>query len=63
MCIASVKMETAALVAGVDVQFEIPADAPPVFDMQNITLRYRIRALVDLPLRPDIAIERNVAIG
>lgn len=63
MCIASAKMETAALVAGVDVQFEIPADAPPVFDLQNITLRYRVRALVDLPLRPDIAIERNVAIS
>jgi hypothetical protein len=41
----------------------IISDAPPVFDGAGLSLRYRIRTLIDRPLRSDLAAERNVVIG
>lgn len=61
--LASVEVATASLASGVSVAFEIPADAPPIFDAPGLSLRYRVRALIDRPFRPDSAIERNVAIA
>jgi hypothetical protein len=43
--------------------FEIPSDTPPVFDGAQLSLRYRIRVLIDRPMRSDLAAERNVVIG
>jgi hypothetical protein len=59
---ASVEAPTEALASGLEVVLPIPADAPAVFDARGITLRYRLRALVDRPLLPDLAVERGVAI-
>ncbi len=63
MRIAAVSMPTSDLAQGSLVTFEIPSDAPPVFDGAGLSLRYRIRALIDRPLRSDLAVERNVVIG
>jgi hypothetical protein len=62
VCLDSVEAPTAALAAGLEARLTIPADAPPVLDAKGISLRYRIRALVDRPLLPDLAVERGVAI-
>ncbi|MEY4388557.1 MAG: hypothetical protein RLZZ432_276 [Chloroflexota bacterium] len=60
--LAATNVATAELAGGVDVRFDVPADAPPVCDAEGISVRYRIRALVDRPMRPDLAAERNIAI-
>lgn len=62
VCLDSIEAPTAALAAGIEARLTIPADAPPVLDAKGISLRYRIRALVDRPLLPDLAVERGVAI-
>jgi len=61
--IAAATLATSDLAKGSLVIFEIPSDAPPVFDGAGLSLRYRIRALIDRPLRSDLAAERNVVIG
>lgn len=61
--IAAVALATSDLAKGSLITFEIPRDAPPVFDGAGLSLRYRIRALIDRPLRSDFAAERNVVIG
>ena len=61
--IAAAALETSDLAKGSLVTFEIPSDAPPVFDGAGLSLRYRIRTLIDRPLRSDLAAERNVVIG
>ena len=64
--IAAAELQTSDLAKGSLVTFEIPSDAPPVFDGvkgAQLTLRYRIRVLIDRPLRSDLAAERNVVIG
>lgn len=60
--IAAVEAPTAQLAAGLEVALPIPADAPPVLDAQGVQVRYRLRALVDRPLLPDLAVERGIAI-
>lgn len=61
--IAAAELQTSDLAKGSLVTFEIPSDAPPVFDSAQLSLRYRIRVLIDRPLRSDLAAERNVVIG
>jgi hypothetical protein len=61
--IAAAELQTSDLAKGSLITFEIPSDAPPVFDGAGLSLRYRIRTLIDRPLRSDLAAERNVVIG
>jgi len=61
--IAVAELATSDLAKGSLVTFEIPSDAPPVFDGAGLALRYRIRTLIDRPLRSDLAAERSVVIG
>ena len=61
--IAAAALQTSDLAKGSLVTVEIPSDAPPVFDGAGLSLRYRIRTLIDRPLRSDLAAERNVVIG
>lgn len=61
--IAAAELQTSDLANGREITFEIPSDAPPVFDGAGLSLRYRIRVLIDRPLRSDLAAERNVVIG
>jgi hypothetical protein len=61
--IAAAELQTSDLAKGSLITFAIPSDAPPVFDGAGLSLRYRIRALIDRPLRSDLAAERNVVIG
>jgi hypothetical protein len=61
--IAAAELATIDLAKGSIITFEIPSDAPPVFDSTQLSLRYRIRVLIDRPLRSDLAAERNVVIG
>lgn len=61
--IAAAELATSDLAKGSTITFEIPSDAPPVFDGAGLSLRYRIRTLIDRPLRSDLAAERNVVIG
>jgi len=61
--IAAAALATSDLAKGSLVTFAIPSDAPPVFDSAQLSLRYRIRVLIDRPLRSDLAAERNVVIG
>ena len=61
--IAAAELQTSDLAKGSLITFEIPTDAPPVFDGAQLSLRYRIRVLIDRPLRSDLAAERNVVIG
>jgi hypothetical protein len=61
--IAAAELQTSDLAKGSEITFEIPNDAPPVFDGAGLSLRYRIRVLIDRPLRSDLAAERNVVIG
>jgi hypothetical protein len=61
--IAAAALATSDLAKGSLITFEIPSDAPPVFDGAGLSLRYRIRTLIDRPLRSDLAAERNVVIG
>jgi hypothetical protein len=63
VCIAVATLQTSDLAKGSLITFEIPGDAPPVFDGAKLSLRYRIRVLIDRPLRSDLAAERNVVIG
>jgi hypothetical protein len=60
--LAAVEAKTAELASGLEVRLRIPDDAPPVFDAGNIRLRYRLRALVDRPFLPDLAVERGIAV-
>jgi hypothetical protein len=61
--IAAAELQTSDLAKGSLITFEIPSDAPPVFDGAQLSLRYRIRVLIDRPMRSDLAAERNVVIG
>ena len=61
--IAAAELKTSDLASGSLITFEIPRDTPPVFDGAGLSLRYRIRALIDRPLRSDLAAERGVVIG
>lgn len=61
--VAAAELQTSDLAKGSTITFEIPSDAPPVFDGAGLSLRYRIRTLIDRPLRSDLAAERNVVIG
>lgn len=61
--IAFTELPTSELARGSLVTLEVPHDVPPVFDGAGLSLRYRIRALIDRPLRSDLAAERNVVIG
>ena len=61
--LAAAALATSDLAKGSTITFEIPGDTPPVFDGAGLSLRYRIRVLIDRPLRSDLAAERNVVIG
>jgi hypothetical protein len=47
---------------GVTIRVPIPADAPPTVLADKVGVSYRIRALVDRPMRSDLAVERAIAI-
>jgi hypothetical protein len=58
----TVSAPTDQLAGGLEVRLSIPIDAPPVLDANGVRVRYRLRALVDRPLLPDLAVERGLAI-
>ncbi len=58
----SAALDPAAFRDGVTVRVPIPDDAPPTVSAERVGVNYRIRALVDRPMRSDLAIERAVAI-
>jgi hypothetical protein len=58
----SAALDPAAFRGGVTVRIPIPVDAPPTVMVDNVGVTYRIRALVDRPLRSDLAVERAIAI-
>ena len=47
---------------GITVRVPIPADAPPTVLADKVGVSYRLRALVDRPMRTDLAVERAIAI-
>lgn len=55
-------MDPAAFRQGLTARLPIPADAPPTLEAHGLGVSYRIRALVDRPLRPDVAVERAIAV-
>lgn len=58
----STTVEPAAFRGGVTVRVPIPADAPPTVQSDKVGVSYRLRALVDRPMRSDLAVERAIAI-
>ena len=46
-----------------DITLPIPDGAAPSFDGADLACRYAVRAVVDRPMRPDVSIERDVAIS
>jgi hypothetical protein len=60
--LASVAADPAQLRDGLTVTLSIPADAPPTQRSQGVGVSYRLRALVDRPLRKDLAVERALAV-
>jgi hypothetical protein len=62
--IASVEVPSAGLVDGSAIAtLAVPADAAPSFDGAGLQITYVVRVLVDLAFRPDVAVERPVAIA
>ena len=60
--LASVAVDPAALRSGLTVQLALPSDAPPSVLLDDVGVTYVIRAIVDIPFRPDEAIERPIAV-
>lgn len=60
--VASVPVERSQLAGGDDIVLPVPAGIPPSFDGAGLENRYVLRILVDIPLRPDVAIERPVGV-
>jgi hypothetical protein len=58
----STALDPASFRGGVTVRVPIPADAPPTVSADRVGVTYRIRALVDRPMRADLAVERAIAI-
>jgi hypothetical protein len=58
----STTLDPAAFRGGVTMKVPIPADAPPSLDDKGVAVGYFIRALVDRPLRSDLAVERALAV-
>ena len=58
----STTLDPEAFRGGVTVRVPIPADAPPTVAADKVGVAYRLRALVDRPLRSDLAVERAIAI-
>jgi hypothetical protein len=58
----STALDPAAFRNGVTVRIPVPADAPPTVRADGVGVSYRIRALVDRPMRSDLAVERAIAI-
>jgi len=58
----SATLDPAAFRGGVTMKVPIPADAPPSLDDKGVAVGYFIRALVDRPLRSDLAVERALAV-
>lgn len=62
--IASVALPSAGLIDGsATATLDVPIDTAPSFDGAGLQIDYVVRVLVDLPLRPDVAVERPVAIA
>ena len=58
----STTLDPSAFQDGITVRVPIPADAPPTVSADRVGVSYRIRALVDRPMRSDLAVERAIAI-
>ena len=58
----STTLDPSAFQDGITVPVPIPADAPPTVLADRVGVSYRIRALVDRPMRSDLAVERAIAI-
>jgi hypothetical protein len=58
----SAMLDPEAFRGGVTVRVAIPADAPPTVLADKVGVTYRLRALVDRPMRTDLAVERAIAI-
>lgn len=58
----STSVDPAAFREGLTVSVPVPADAPPTLEAQGLGVSYRLRALVDRAFRPDLAVERAIAV-
>jgi hypothetical protein len=56
------QLDPDAFKGGTTVRIQIPADAPPSFTSQGVSVDYRLRALVDRSFRSDLAVERSIAV-
>jgi len=56
------QLDPNAFRGGTTVRILVPADAPPTFTSQGISIDYRLRALVDRSFRSDLAAERSIAV-
>ena len=44
-------------------RFDLPAWIPPSFDGADLELRYAVRIVIDIAMRPDATTERPIAVG
>jgi hypothetical protein len=58
----STSVDPAAFREGLTVSVPVPDDAPPTLEAQGLAVGYRLRALVDRAFRPDVAVERAIAV-
>lgn len=60
--VASVPVEGRQLAGGEDIVLSLPAGIPPSFDGAGLENAYVLRVLVDIPMRPDVAVERPIGV-
>jgi hypothetical protein len=58
----SSSVEARAFREGMTTRVPLPVDAPPTVSAHGVGVAYRLRALVDRAFRPDVAIERPIAV-
>ena len=58
----SMALDPSAFRDGITGRMPIPDDAPPTVSADKVGVSHRIRALVDRPMRRDLAVERAIAV-
>jgi len=60
--IATTATSIEAVRAGADLSIVLPDDLPPTLDAPDLSVRYRLRAVIDIAFRPDAHVERLVVV-
>jgi hypothetical protein len=60
--IATTATSIDAIRAGADPSLVLPDDLPPTLDAPDLSVRYRVRAVIDIALRPDAHVERLIVV-